>query len=257
MGLAGRAVNDPGETAVAGAAFAQSVARMLAPANEPLSPLMHGRSLSVRVAVLQVPFRPLKAAAKKVGATLNDTYMAAVAGALAAYHEAHNAPAEYVRVNMPINMRLAGEFLVRQRLGACALPDADRQRRRRPRIKRLSPILQQARQRTGPGRQRHGVPVAHRPAAECRHLGVGRDDEGLRPGHHQRPRPADRPVRGRCRGRVDRPVRAQGWRCGQRRPDDLQRHGLHRDQHRHPRHPGPGCVHRLPGQGVRRGPGDR
>ncbi len=143
-GLAGRAIADPGEAAVAGAAFAQSAARLLAPANEPLSPLMHGRSLSVRVAVLQVPFRPFKAAAKQVGATFNDTYLAAVAGGVASYHEAHNAPTEYVRVNMPVNMRSSGEASAGNAWVPARFPMPIDSGDPVTRIKRLSPIIQQA-----------------------------------------------------------------------------------------------------------------
>jgi WS/DGAT/MGAT family acyltransferase len=140
-----RTVSDPGEAAVAGAAFAQSAARLLAPADEPLSPLMHGRSLSTSMAVIQVPFAALKAAAKKSGGTLNDAYMAAVSGGVATYHEAHNAPADYVRVNMPVNMRVPGESGEGNRWVPARFPlpvdGGDPVRR----IQRLSPLLRQAR----------------------------------------------------------------------------------------------------------------
>jgi WS/DGAT/MGAT family acyltransferase len=145
VGIAGRVVADPGESAVAGAAFAQSAARLLAPANEPLSPLMHGRSLSVRMAVLQVPFRPFKAAAKASGGTLNDTYMAAVGGGVAAYHEQHNAPCEYVRVNMPVNMRAASDADAGNRWVPARFPMPIDSGDPVTRIQRLSPLLKQAR----------------------------------------------------------------------------------------------------------------
>ena len=145
IGLVERVVADPGESAVSGAAFAQSAARLLAPANEPLSPLMHGRSLSVHMAVLQVPFRPFKAAAKKVGGTLNDTYMAAVGGGVAAYHEAHNAPCEYVRVNMPVNMRTSSDDSAGNRWVPARFPMPIDTGDPETRIRRLSPLLMQAR----------------------------------------------------------------------------------------------------------------
>ncbi len=146
VGLAERVVTDPGESFVSGAAFAQSASRMLAPANEPLSPLMHGRSLSVHMDVIKVPFAPLKAASKKVGATLNDTYMAAVGGGVAAYHESHNAPCEYVRVNMPVNMRSAGDTSGGgNRWVPARFPMPIDSGDAESRIKRLSPILMQAR----------------------------------------------------------------------------------------------------------------
>ena len=192
-------VADPGESAVSGAAFAQSAARLLAPANEPLSPLMHGRSLSVQLAVIQVPFTPFKAAAKKVGGTLNDTYMAAVGGGVAAYHEAHNAPCEYVRVNMPVNMRTSSDDAAGNRWVPARFPMPIDSGDAATRIRRLSPLLMQA--RTEPAlvvsdtiyRLLTALP------AERGHLGRRGHDEGLRPGHHQRARPTDRAVRLRRR----------------------------------------------------------
>jgi hypothetical protein len=106
---------------------------------------MHGRSLSVHMAVLQVPFRPFKAAAKKVGGTLNDTYMAAVGGGVAAYHEAHNAPCEYVRVNMPVNMRTSSDDSAGNRWVPARFPMPIDTGDPETRIRRLSPLLMQAR----------------------------------------------------------------------------------------------------------------
>jgi diacylglycerol O-acyltransferase / wax synthase len=145
IGLVERVAADPGESAVSGAAFAQSMARLLAPANEPLSPLMHGRSLSVQMAVIQVPFAPFKAASKQVGGTLNDTYMAAVGGGVAAYHEAHNAPCDYVRVNMPVNMRTSSEDSAGNRWVPARFPMPIDSGDAATRIKRLGPLLMQAR----------------------------------------------------------------------------------------------------------------
>ena len=145
IGLVERVAADPGESVVSGAAFAQSVARLLAPANEPLSPLMHGRSLSVQLAVIQVPFTPFKAAAKTVGGTLNDTYMAAIGGGVAAYHEAHNAPCEYLRVNMPVNMRTSSDDTAGNRWVPARFPMPIDSGDPATRIKRLAPLLMQAR----------------------------------------------------------------------------------------------------------------
>lgn len=143
--LAGRVVSDPGASAVAGSTFAQSAARLLAPASAPLSPLMHGRSLSTHMAVISVPFPVLKAAARTAGGTVNDAYLAAVSGGLATYHEAHRSPCEYVRVNMPVNLRTPGDAesgnrWVPARFGL-PLDSGDPVAR----IQRLSPILEQAR----------------------------------------------------------------------------------------------------------------
>ncbi|MGB8021675.1 MAG: wax ester/triacylglycerol synthase domain-containing protein [Candidatus Nanopelagicales bacterium] len=102
--VSNRVLVHPGESAAAAAALAQSAARLLAPASDPLSPLMHGRSVTEQFEIVEVPLQPMKAAARSARATLSDVYLAAVAGGMAAYHEAHNAPARQIRVNMPVGV---------------------------------------------------------------------------------------------------------------------------------------------------------
>jgi hypothetical protein len=98
------------------------------------------------MAVIQVPFRALRAAAKASGGTLNDAYMAAVAGGLATYHESHGVPCEYVRVNMPVNMRGSGDSGDSgNRWVPARFPMPIDSGPAENRIKRLSPILKQAR----------------------------------------------------------------------------------------------------------------
>lgn len=82
-----------------------SMGRMLAPATEPLSPLMTARTLSVHFETLTVPLADLKAAAKTGGGTLNDAFVAGVAGGLMRYHAKHDAEIDALRMNMPINVR--------------------------------------------------------------------------------------------------------------------------------------------------------
>ena len=107
-GLVSGAVTDPVGTAKGGVDFTTSAARMLAPASNPLSPVMRGRSLGLHFDIVNLPLQSLKAAGKRNGGTLNDAFMTLVSGALARYHERHgvsleDAPA--VRVNMPVNLR--------------------------------------------------------------------------------------------------------------------------------------------------------
>ena len=85
-----------------------SAARLLAPSSAPLSPILRGRSLSVRFNTLTVPLGALKAAGKAVDATLNDAFVAAVAGGLRRYHETHGAAVHALRMTMPINIRAPG-----------------------------------------------------------------------------------------------------------------------------------------------------
>jgi diacylglycerol O-acyltransferase len=84
---------------------AGSVARMVSPAGEPLSPLMTDRSLSVRFDTLQVPIGPLKRASKLVGGRLNDGFVGGVTGGLFRYHREMGVHVDHLRMTMPINVR--------------------------------------------------------------------------------------------------------------------------------------------------------
>jgi WS/DGAT/MGAT family acyltransferase len=82
-----------------------SAGRVLAPASEPLSPIMRDRSTVVRFDYLSIPLSGLKLAGKAVGCTINDAFVASVAGGLARYHTALGAPVETLRMLMPVNVR--------------------------------------------------------------------------------------------------------------------------------------------------------
>ncbi|CAN5701945.1 wax ester/triacylglycerol synthase family O-acyltransferase [soil metagenome] len=99
------ALADPGAAASRAAETAASVGRLVAPATEPLSPLMTGRSLSVHFDHLVVPMAGAKAAAKTAGATLNDAFVAATAGGMARYHREMGVPADELRMSMQISTR--------------------------------------------------------------------------------------------------------------------------------------------------------
>ena len=143
------AVTDPVGTAKGGADFTASAARLLAPASNPLSPVMRGRSLGVHFAIASLPLANLKAAGKRNGGTLNDAFMALVSGALAKYHARHGVTTEEapaVRVNMPVNLRAKGDAPAQGNRWVPArfplpLSPADPSER----IKALSPVLMQAR----------------------------------------------------------------------------------------------------------------
>jgi WS/DGAT/MGAT family acyltransferase len=108
-GLAYRAIRHPQASAGEALGFAGSATRVLAPASTPLSPIMTGRSLSSHLDYVEVPFADLRAAAKSQGATVNDAYLTIVMGALGRYHGEHGAVVDSLRVNMPINVRPAGD----------------------------------------------------------------------------------------------------------------------------------------------------
>lgn len=84
---------------------AGSAARLLRPVHEPLSPVMTGRSLSLRLDIMTASLPAMKAASKLAGGKLNDAFLAAVAGGLDRYHRLHGAPVAELRMTMPINQR--------------------------------------------------------------------------------------------------------------------------------------------------------
>lgn len=104
-----RAGFDPLGTLASGARTARSVARMLAPARAPLSPILLGRGIDRRLHVLEVPLDELRRGAKASGGTVNDALLAAIGGGVREYHEGYGAAIEAVRVTMPINLRTDGD----------------------------------------------------------------------------------------------------------------------------------------------------
>jgi WS/DGAT/MGAT family acyltransferase len=101
----GDLVRDPTSTLRSARATVESLARMLKPVSEPMSPLLTERSLTVRFDGLTVPVDELKRAARSVDGTINDAFVAIVCGALRLYHEQLGRPVAKLRMNMPINLR--------------------------------------------------------------------------------------------------------------------------------------------------------
>ena len=105
--VAGAAVH-PVAAVTAAARMARSAARVLAPAPSGSSELS-GRSLDRWLAVTERPLTAVRRAAGATGCTVNDVLLAAVGGALAAYHQAQGHPIRAVRVTMPVNIRRTGD----------------------------------------------------------------------------------------------------------------------------------------------------
>jgi diacylglycerol O-acyltransferase len=99
------AVADAIGTATRATETLASVGRLLAPATQPLSDVMTGRSLSVRFDVVRIPLTDLKAAANGAGGKLNDAFVGGVAGGLRRYHLRHGSSVGELRMTMPINIR--------------------------------------------------------------------------------------------------------------------------------------------------------
>ena len=143
--LGREALSDPGGSLLTAQEFAQSAARVLAPADQPLSPIMRGRSLSLWFGELSVDFNDLKTAGKANGGSVNDAFVAAVLGGLRAYHELHgDIPAE-LRMHMPISRREGTDAAGGNQWIPARFPVPLNEDDAARRISQLHPILQQAR----------------------------------------------------------------------------------------------------------------
>jgi WS/DGAT/MGAT family acyltransferase len=83
----------------------ESLAKLMRPVSEPLSPVMRRRGLSRRVTGLELPLDGMMTAAHRARGSLNDAFLAALAGGMARYHRRHGAEVPSLRVTMPINLR--------------------------------------------------------------------------------------------------------------------------------------------------------
>jgi WS/DGAT/MGAT family acyltransferase len=107
-----RAAADPLGSARGAVEAGSSVARMLRPATEAHSPVLRGRSLSLRFDAFAVSLERLKGAARRIDGRLNDAFVAGILGGMRRYHEEHGEPVDTLRMTMPINVREAGSETV-------------------------------------------------------------------------------------------------------------------------------------------------
>ena len=84
---------------------AQSVADQVMVAGGPLSPLMVGRSLARHFETDSYDLAPFRRAAQAFGAGRNAIFVAGVTGGLLAYHERMGAPADALRMAIPVSLR--------------------------------------------------------------------------------------------------------------------------------------------------------
>ncbi len=111
-----KAARHPVGTANGVIATARSVAEVLAPANNTLSPVMRRRGLRRQYLLLDVPTDRMKAAGHAAGGTLNDAFVAAVTGGLRIYHQGHGRPVNQLRGTLPISLRADGDAVAGNRI---------------------------------------------------------------------------------------------------------------------------------------------
>ena len=108
-GVAAKMATTPGEPAVTIARNLRSIGKLLAPVTQPLSPIMTQRGLSRRLDTIDISLDELLAAAHRADSSLNDAFLAGIAGGMRIYHERHDSPVTALRVTMPINLRRSGD----------------------------------------------------------------------------------------------------------------------------------------------------
>jgi diacylglycerol O-acyltransferase / wax synthase len=106
---AGAALRDPIAKARDAVAFGLSAIRVIGDPGGAASPLLTTRGPDWRFVALDLPFAGLRAAAKAGGGTINDAYVAALLGAFRRYHEAQGAPADEIRMAIPVSLRDEGD----------------------------------------------------------------------------------------------------------------------------------------------------
>jgi WS/DGAT/MGAT family acyltransferase len=90
---------------VEAAASIQSLARQVAVTDHAHSPLWTERSLRRHFEVLRIPLDDTKRAAKALGGSVNDLFVAGAAGAAGAYHRANGVDVDELRISMPVSTR--------------------------------------------------------------------------------------------------------------------------------------------------------
>jgi diacylglycerol O-acyltransferase len=109
---AGRAVRDaaadPGGTLEALDRWVTAAAPTVAAVRAPASPLLAGRSDGQALDRLHLSLGPMRETAKRLGATLNDVFLAALLEGLALYHDKHGSRAPTLRLGIPISAPSAG-----------------------------------------------------------------------------------------------------------------------------------------------------
>ena len=99
---------DPAQIPTAGATLAntvRSIAAQLADVEAAHSPVWTERSLRRHIETLSTPLEEARAAAKRLGGTLNTAFVCAAATAAGAYHRKVGAPVEELRATMAVSTR--------------------------------------------------------------------------------------------------------------------------------------------------------
>jgi diacylglycerol O-acyltransferase len=109
--LAGDLVTRPEPTLGSGVRFARSLVRLAGASPAAPSPLMTRRSMSRRLAVIDVPLRSLRDAGREAGGSVNDAFLASLTGGLRIYHATHGTTPDVLPIAFPVSLRRADDPL--------------------------------------------------------------------------------------------------------------------------------------------------
>ncbi|MDA3022623.1 MAG: WS/DGAT domain-containing protein [Actinomycetota bacterium] len=82
-----------------------SIGRFTSVSDGPMSPVLAGRGTTYRFAAFNLPFAALRGAAKSRELSVNDAFLAALAGGFDIYHRRHGVVVDELRINVPISLR--------------------------------------------------------------------------------------------------------------------------------------------------------
>ena len=82
-----------------------SIGRFTSVTDGPMSPVLAGRGTTYRFAAFNLPFAALRGAAKSRDLSVNDAFLAALAGGFDIYHRRHGVVLDELRINVPISLR--------------------------------------------------------------------------------------------------------------------------------------------------------
>ncbi|MDQ1480987.1 MAG: diacylglycerol O-acyltransferase / wax synthase [Actinomycetota bacterium] len=102
-------VHDPVGSGLGLVRTAASIARALAPASAPMSPVMRDRGMGRRLDFFDLSLDDIKRAGKATEGSVNDVFVASVLGGLNRYHERHGDCPDALRMTLPINLRREGD----------------------------------------------------------------------------------------------------------------------------------------------------
>jgi diacylglycerol O-acyltransferase len=102
-------LDNPRGQARAALGYARSLGRLLSPGRAAASPALRERSAARRFRTLEIPAQQLRRAARTVGGSLNDAYLAGVLGGLRHYHEALGLEVTEMPFAVPVSTRSRGE----------------------------------------------------------------------------------------------------------------------------------------------------